>query len=319
MFTAIRQDGGTRVTSIDPGWREREDELRALAASDRIVCPGCRQPLRYRRAGEHRRPHFAHRNLNDCPMGSQTAEVLEGKAQIYLWLKSKYAEQVEMDIDLGIPGWDRPADVVVRQNGQDTLAYWVFDRGPRHRAPLLYAIPAHIRRQVVFTESAMSAQVEQSHRLVLSRALRDFMVTSTYDRPHKNRSHLQFLNTQTGRISIYRGLHCIHAPSGYEARSVHSADLKDAGICPETGEFITSDDKQHPQDLPHGPAVPPPKPYNWWEHPSSGQGPANAAITNPSGTPGINDPLRCERCGIMTKDWTRAKLSEGTCVCRACR
>jgi hypothetical protein len=178
-----------------------------------------------------------------------------------------------MDVDLNIPGWNRAADVVVRPDDRIVFAYWVFDRGPRHRGPLLYAIPAHIRRQVVFTESAMSGQAEQSYRLVLSAALRDFMVASAYDRPHKKQGHLQFLNTQTGQISIYRGLHCIHEPSVYDARALLSVDLKDALICPETGEVITSDDVQSLNarvlEQPMRLAEPPPKPFNWWEHSSS--------------------------------------------------
>jgi len=88
MFVAKDIELKSRVTSLDPEWGSRLDELRDLAKSGRLVCPGCEQLLQFR-VGEKRRPHFAHRVLSECPLAKQTAEILEAKAKLYVWLCTK--------------------------------------------------------------------------------------------------------------------------------------------------------------------------------------------------------------------------------------
>ena len=130
MFVAKDKETGARVTSLDPVWRSRDDALRALANSGQVVFPGCAQTLRFR-VGNFRRPHFAHRKLSECPLSRQSPEVLEAKAQLYEWLCSNYPGKVEMDVNLNVPEWECPADLVVRPDDKKVFSYWVFDRTPR--------------------------------------------------------------------------------------------------------------------------------------------------------------------------------------------
>lgn len=323
MFTAIRRDGGARITSIDPEWTGRVENLRSLAAADVLICPGCKKAMRYR-AGLQRRPHFAHKDLSECPLGQQAAEVLEARAKLYLWLKSKYPDQeVAAELDLGIPDWKRPADVVVHRTGKDSLAYWLFDKGPRMRHPLLYAVTAGVQRQVVFTESAQVRHEADPACLELSAALRDFIGRSRYDEPH-GRGYLTFLHSGSGAVTIYRGLRCVHPPAVYAANGVMQGALADALISPATGEILFEQDVAA---------------LKTWERPfasSTGGGyvrrvpvepaklvtdarrPVTIATAPQTIGPDLNAPMRCERCGEMTRDWISATPSKGVCVCRGC-
>ena len=59
MFVANDIEKKKRVTSLDPEWGSRLDELRDLAASGRLVCPGCEQMLLFRVGGAAQTPFRA--------------------------------------------------------------------------------------------------------------------------------------------------------------------------------------------------------------------------------------------------------------------
>ena len=337
MFVANDKELGVRVTSLDPAWGSRFVDLRAWVTSGRLVCPGCEQTLRFR-VGEQRRPHFAHRVLSECPLSKQSAEVLEAKALIYVWLAGKYPGKVELDVDLRIPGWDRIADLVVRPDDAKTFAYWVFDRSPRDRDGLLNRMPGGINRQVVFTESAYKTL---GNSVLLTKAQRDFISVSKFDES-KWRGHLHFLETKEQKMTLYRGLHCIHEPSSYCWNTAHKGVLDDFRICPVSGEIIAAEDLEHEDVLPtrlygvlsvagvadlaneqeemqetrYGDAgqVVEVSDRDHYRFPPS----LRKEFYCGSDSAPMNSALKCEFCGKDTTDCVPSALSKGTCVCRGC-
>jgi hypothetical protein len=309
VFSAKDKESDKKVTSLDPAWRSRFDELRALAASERLVCPGCARPVRFR-VGEQRRPHFAHVSLSECPLSRQSAEVLEAKAQLYEWLTGKYPSKVEFDVDMQLPDCDRVMDLLVHPKDDLSFAYWVFDRAPRNRHALLHSLPGHVMRNVVQTQSAHRKGEDDT--ILLTAAQRDFIGSSKFD-PSPQRGHLHFLDTEDGTVTIYRGIHCVHPPSHFGWQVVREEPLMTALISPEDGEITFSGDvadwRQRQQEenvrrAGHAPVTPdvPPR-----RHPS-----------RPSSSYILNQPLTCEKCGVKTTEWMQATPGKGLCICRGC-
>lgn len=326
MFTACRSDSGARITTLDVEWLGREADLRALATAGALLCPGCRQTLCYHKASEHRRPHFAHRSVGICQLDRLSAEVIEGKALLYVWLRSKFPSGVEMDVDANIPEWDRVADVLVRRPGLQTLAYWLFDRAPRGRDGLVHGVPKEIGRQIVFTETACVPHGRGPEVLALSAAHRDFIVRGIYDDGHGGQGHLQFLDTRTGHVAIHRGLRCVHEPAVFTCGKVREGRLDDALIAPSTGELVFQIDlDEHiarmerraaaaaascqPRSSPR--RVPTPA-MNFVPRPPVLADPPVSCVST------LNAPLACEVCGCRTADWVSARPGQGTCLCRDC-
>ena len=336
MFVATDKELGARVTSLDPEWQSRHEELRAFAASGRLVCPGCEQALRFR-VGEQRRPHFAHRVLSECPLSKQSAEVLEAKALLYVWLAGKYPGKVEMDVDLQITGWDRFADLVIRPDDAKSFAYWVFDRSPRERDGLLNRMPGNINRHVIFTESAYKTL---GNSVLLTKAQREFISGSKFDES-KWRGHLHFLETKEHKMTLYRGLHCIHEPSSYCWNTAHEGVLADYLICPASGEIIAAEDTEHEEVLPtrlygaqssagiadlareheemqnrYGDAgqVLEVSDRNRYRFPPS----LRKDFYSGSDSAPMDRALKCEFCGKETTEWVPSAMAKGSCVCRGC-
>jgi competence CoiA-like predicted nuclease len=136
MFVALQAKDRTRVTSIASQWDERLEVLRELTSGGHLICPGCEQRL-WLRIGIKRRRHFAHRHLADCPLGNQSAEVLEAKAQMFEWLEKKYPGKVNLDLTIGVPGWSKVIDLLVEAEPGRKFAYWIFDRQQRSREEIL--------------------------------------------------------------------------------------------------------------------------------------------------------------------------------------
>lgn len=330
MFVARDIELKARVNSLDPQWGSRFEELRALAASGHLVCPGCEQMLRFR-VGEQRRPHFAHRVLSECPLAKQSAEILEAKAKLYVWLCVKYPGNVEMDVDLHITDWDRFADLVVRSPKGKTFAYWLFDRSPKNRSELLYYHSELVSKNILFTQSALHKQEDDSLRL--SAAQRDFMVTSDFD-PPRGFGHLHFLDSASGTLTIYRALDCICKPNLYAHHVIREVPLSSALICPASGEIVSEEDKAEYQKrkevqkrirsfatpiVPKKPAPIKEAPV-LRERPVLYEPPPRQAPVKPVAPP---EPewdgfYTCEMCGIRTKETSMLMPGKRTCICRPC-
>jgi hypothetical protein len=236
MFVSLNKETGARLTSIDPRWASRLEELREMTRSGLLVCCGCDQKL-WLRVGGGRRPHFAHRSLADCPLAQESVEVMEAKAKIYLWLSTKYPGKAELDVDLKIPGWKRYADLVLRSPSEKAFIYWIFDRQQRERAVLLSRKDTAMQHHFIHTESTLDLHGEE---LRLTASQRDFIEHSDYNKlPFRNGSgHLTFFDSATSEVSIYRALVCVHQPNVFAWKLVRKGPLSKALIRPKTGEML---------------------------------------------------------------------------------
>jgi competence CoiA-like predicted nuclease len=65
MYKAIQNETREEIIILHPAWRSKIEQLRVMDKADLLVCQGCGQPLRVK-AGEVKRPHFAHKHLKAC-------------------------------------------------------------------------------------------------------------------------------------------------------------------------------------------------------------------------------------------------------------
>jgi len=335
MFVALRTTDRSRVTSLAAQWDNRLDTLRELAAGGQLMCPHCEQRLWFRVSIKRRR-HFAHRHLADCPLASQSAELLEVKAQLFKWLETKYGGKVHLDTAIGVPGWDKLVDLLVEAEPGRKFAYWAFDRQQRSREDLLaYQRLPGVHVHFIHTQSTrvMHSPVE----IALTASQRDFMSTSEYDSclEFGGHGHLHFLDGEDSKLRIYRGLWREHAPNLFGWGVLREDLLSAARISPKTGEMVLPEDvaartewKRRLQEEERARRVPPPPPPAERRRPSVPAVPAevepqqseppSAVETPPAPSMNLNGPFRCEDCGIETTEWSSATPSAGTCVCRSC-
>jgi Competence protein CoiA-like family len=333
MFVALRTTDGSRVTSLAAQWEQRLEALRELATSGQLVCPGCEQRL-WLRMGVKRRRHFAHRQLADCPLAHQSAELLEIKAQLYQWLESKYPGKVHLDMPLGVPPSDKLTDLLVEAAPGRKFAYWTFDRQQRARDAFfacrgLPGVHAHF----IHAQSTLAQHSETA--IALTASQRDFIGFSDFDTAVGSGGHLHFLEGENSKLSIYRGLWCVHEPNLYQWEALRQEVLCAARISPKTGEIVFLKDvaararwqqRQQRAKRPLPPVAPKPTPV-----PAAASAPrpsrppepapakAPAAMDKPA-RPSLNlkGPFRCEDCGVETMDWSSLNPAAGTCVCRDC-
>lgn len=242
MFVAKHKETGARITSLASLWQSKYEELRSLAASEKLVCIGCKQLLRYR-SGEQRRSHFSHRKLLDCQLSKQSSEVIESKAQLYEWLESRYPGKVDMDVDLRINGLDRFADLTVRPDPHLVFTYWVFDRAPKTRFTLLHNMPLNVTRHCIFTSSARKIN-QGNNALFLTAGQRACIWGTAFDEVEKY-GHLHFLDIDHRKVFLYRGLRCDHEPNVYKWKQAYELALSDCRICPHTGEIVADGERSH--------------------------------------------------------------------------
>jgi hypothetical protein len=238
MFVAIRSNDAGRVTSIDPTWDNQAHLLRDLAQSGELLCPGCRQQL-WLRTGEVRRRHFAHRSLTDCPLENQSAETMEVKAQLYLFLQKKFPDAVALDKAIGNPDLDKRADLLVETGSGIKFAYWIFDREQRDREaffPYRYldGVSAH------FIHTASTLRQNSIDQVQLSASQRAFISSSDFDMAvaREGAGHLSFYQVETSNLLIFRGLYCVHRPNLYRWGAFRQGCLDYALISPKTGEIL---------------------------------------------------------------------------------
>jgi hypothetical protein len=320
MFAALKIPDRSRVNSIAAQWDGREEELRELARSGQLVCPGCEQLL-WLRTGDVRRRHFAHRNLSECRLGKQSAEVLEAKAQIFTWLESRFPGNVQIDLELDSTGHGKVADLVVDLEGGERFIYCIFDRQIRDRDG--YPKPPENktgRIHYIHTESTLVHG--PGGGIVLSASQRHFISYSEFDLAlEKPRlGHLHFFLGSESQLLIYRGLRCVHGPGLHEWEELREGPLDAATVCPESGEFIFSEDMEAREErqrnltqTAHSNPVTRTGRRSTWREPEPTGVSKAAEYAN-----FLNRPLRCEDCGAETRKWSSANPSEGTCVCKEC-
>ncbi len=131
MFKAFDTELDRDVVSLDPVWDGQIEALRGWGHAGRLVCPVCRQGVLLR-AGEIMRRHFAHKDLSQCPLGHESAEVLAGRAALYAWLNTKFPDGVTVEKHFDADPESRyhlprGVDCWVERPGKRNLAYWLVD------------------------------------------------------------------------------------------------------------------------------------------------------------------------------------------------
>lgn len=251
MFKALDTRTGQDVISLDTKWRDDTAPLRALGRDGALVCQGCRQPVLLR-AGTKKRPHFAHKTLQNCPYEHASPRLLQARAVLYERLQREFGEAVTLEKSLEGVVLPRPVDCwVERPSGP--LAYWIFEGGTKaqRRRELLEAFEpvtegdrtaGAVRACInwVFLQQPVESEAEK--RIELSPTERDFIQPSVFDQiggawPDDGHGSLHYLDPVAETLTTLRSLRVVHEPNIYAGRRERHA-LSDVLIAPKTGEFV---------------------------------------------------------------------------------
>ena len=244
MFKAIDKTTGAEIIILDDQWEELLDQLRVLGRDNVLLCQECRQPVRVK-AGAYKRRHFAHKHLADCPLQSESPEVLRARALLYRWLVGKFREGVTLEKKLEGSNLKRPVDCwVVTPKGRK-VAFWIVwsQVRPKEREHLCAALGRRADdAHWVFLRHLLHEDVESQESYHLTTTEREFMRHSVYDVPHSpgewcEGATLHYLNHETEDLTTLRGLHLIHEPQLYEGRR-QDGPLGEVLASPRTGEFV---------------------------------------------------------------------------------
>ncbi len=185
MYKAVHIQTGEEIIILNPSWKKRIEELRALDHADLLVCQGCRQPLRVK-AGEVKRTHFAHKHLKACSYGSESVEILNARAVLYEWLLQEFppgasgeARLSPVSVEKMVEGVDlpRPIDGWVEASS-GAIAYWIIEAGIKLEARM--AILAAFERfgvqvHFLFLQGMLNEKKEELHSLLLTPTERAFL------------------------------------------------------------------------------------------------------------------------------------------------
>jgi hypothetical protein len=225
VYKAVHREHGGEILALHPAWRERQDELRRMCLAEDVVCSGCRQVVNLR-AGERKRPHFAHCHLIGCDLASESPYRLEARALLYEWLITQAAGNVEIEVTL--PGAPRAADAVVTLvSGK--VVFWVIDRLLKFetRAELKNVFAVNNLKVIwILSANLLRPDSNQAAWILLSPCERDCLRQTTYDEiGRENRlladqlgSSLHYLDITAETLIIYRSLERYHAPNVYGGR-----------------------------------------------------------------------------------------------------
>jgi hypothetical protein len=357
MFKALDTTTGKYIISIDPVFRGKEEELRPLARSGQLVCSVCKELItfRFRETEGHfcNRPHFAHRQQSNCPVGREPLEVMQAKVLLFEWLLAHFPrESIDLDVDLSIPCWDNPADLYVQREGKQSFAYWIFDHGIRKRQGIVRLCKEEndlIVPHIIWTQSAL--QRKTPSELILNTTHRDLIMEGSYDANGQG-GHLTFLNTETEKVSVFRDLWVCHRPKLYRSDSWNQGSLTETLIDSDSGELFFHEDtlrcdrwekeererleieRRREQDKVRREEEYMERCQRWHEaankpRPITQESPENIQQSKPcmdNEQPFFSSPrknmkpeLLCTSCGRMTSDYSfSCSKTKGTCKCNDC-
>lgn len=245
MFRSLHAETRQPIIILDAIWMDDIGRLRELGRTDRLVCPGCDEPVRVR-AGEVRRWHFAHKHRQNCPLSRESAAVARAKALLYPWLRSKYKESLTFEKDDGDTDLPRPVDFYV-PTGSGDVVYWIVDKTirPDERHSLrtkLERVGSHVNW--LFTEG-MLAEGDEDGTLDLTTTERELRSAGRYDKPYAG-SSLHYVLGEPARIRTYRDLQVIHKPQRYRG-GVFEHPIGDMLVLGSTGEVVHPGDHERLQ------------------------------------------------------------------------
>lgn len=220
MFKALHALTDDEIIILHPAWRSRIDELRIMDSANLLVCQGCRQPLRVK-AGERKRPHFAHKHLQACSLGSESPEILNARAVLYGWLHRRFGDAVTVEKQVEGFALPRPVDCWVI-TAEKPLAYWIIEAGIKlePRTAVLDAFVAMgARVQFVFLHAMLNEEKKEFHSLLATPTERAFMQSTPYDEILSGAGEagksLHYLDAEAARLTTFRALKLFHRPNWF--------------------------------------------------------------------------------------------------------
>jgi len=337
MYKAIHALSGEEIIILHPAWRGRIDDLRQMDHADLLVCQGCRQPLRVK-AGEVKRPHFAHKHLKACSFGRESPEILNARAVLYACLHRRFGDAVTVEKQVEGFSLPRPVDCWVESPG-GPLAYWIIESGIKlePRTAILDAFTRlGVRAHYIFLQAMLNEEEKEFHSLLLTPTERAFMQSTPYDEILSGVGEvgktLHYLDADSARLTTFRALKIHHRPNWFIGVK-KSAWLDEISLTSD-GSFVYPNEParlaayhQRQQRLerkrrqiaereaafdarsPGRESAPPPP--RRWRPPSTSAGLPPAAP----------EALPCATCGQITSDyWSTFYDASGRklCRCREC-
>lgn len=240
MFKCLDIAANEPVVSLDdrgPTWR---GELRRKGSDGLLRCPTCREAVVFR-AGEVNRPHFAHKTLANCPTRNESPDLLEARAVLYQWLRSKFGDGVTLEEQIDGHPTPRPFDCWARHGGRQ-FAYWLIDKrvAPEGLSAIEAAAQAAGASLTWALLSKVLRRLDGDPRLItLSTTERACLARCRFDRAYARRGAgtLHYLDAEAGAMTTFRACWCQHRPQvygGYERTS----PLGELLVLPATGEFV---------------------------------------------------------------------------------
>ncbi len=245
MYKAIHIQTGEEIVILHPRWLTQIQQLRELDRADRLVCQGCRQPLRVK-AGPRKRPHFAHKHLQACSFGSVSPEILNARAVLYEWLVMQFGPAVTVEKVLEGTGLPRPVDCWV-EGRSGSFAYWIIESGIRlepREAILASFAKQGVKVHWVFLQSMLNEEKKEFHSLLLTPTERAFLQVTPFDEMLAGAGEVgqHYLDAETGVLTTFRGLELHHRPNWYKGLK-KTTRLAEMLASPRDGEFL------HPGEL----------------------------------------------------------------------
>lgn len=246
MYKAIQVKTGEEIIILSPAWRGRIEELRAMDHADLLVCQGCHQPLRVK-AGEMKRPHFAHKHLKACSYGKESLEILNARAVLYdlllKWFTPAFSQDVTLEKALDDLGLPRPVDCWV-ETAQGPVAYWIIESGiklePREVIQAGFA-RLGVKVHYIFLHTMLNEEKKAFHSLLLTPTERAFMQQTVFDEPLAGRGEvgatLHYLDAERQILTTYRGLLLFHRPNWFKGLKKTSS-LDEVRVNRRDGDLI---------------------------------------------------------------------------------
>lgn len=241
MYKSIDVRNGNEVIILDSKWLRDIESLRVLDRQDFLVCQGCSQPVRVR-AGEERRPHFAHKHLLNCSYIDESATLRYARAVLYEWLVARFGSKVS--IEKKIDGeLFRPIDCWLEIDTK-VFGYWIFDTTlkPEKREQIKRGfVTLTAKANFIFTANMLRKEKDSPDHVLLTTTEREFMQKSDYDDVMKRGvlagQSLHYLDADNKKLLTFRDLRLIHQPQVYEGYPLTS-DLDRVLISTQNGEFV---------------------------------------------------------------------------------
>ena len=112
--------------------------VRARVNRGELVCRDC-QALLWLKAGERRRPHFAHRVRSDCPQSNVSEAVQDARWQLFEFFERRIASGKltgPVELEPCVPGLPKGTrvDLIVRRGDKPAVAVMFLERGLKPNA-----------------------------------------------------------------------------------------------------------------------------------------------------------------------------------------